>query len=104
MPEATKVSRRDVLKTAGAVSVASAATLAAPHIRKVKAAGNQVSYGVIGTGSRGTYLLQHLQNVDSGRCVAVCDIFEPNLKKGIDAAGNTEHQIMRPVLPASWTD
>ena len=23
---------------------------------------------------------------------------------GIDAAGNTEHQITRPVLPASWTD
>ena len=88
MPEATKVSRRDVLKTAGAVSVATAATLAAPRIQKVRAAGDQVSYGVIGTGSRGTYLLQHLQNVDSGRCVAVCDIFEPNLKKGIAAAGS----------------
>jgi len=88
MPEATKVSRRDVLKTAGAVTAATAATLAAPHIRTVKAAGDQVSFGVIGTGSRGTYLLQHLRNVDSGRCVAVCDIFEPNLKKGIAAAGN----------------
>ncbi len=88
MPEGTKVTRRDMLKTAGTVSAAAAATLAAPRIQKVKAAGNQVAYGVIGTGSRGTYLLEHLRNVDSGRCVAVCDIFEPNLKKGITAAGN----------------
>ncbi len=88
MPEGTKVTRRDMLKTAGTLSAAAAATLAAPRIQKVKAAGNQVSYGVIGTGSRGTYLLEHLRNVDSGRCVAVCDIFEPNLKKGITAAGS----------------
>lgn len=88
MAEGTKVSRRDMLKTAGTVTAAAAATLAAPNIQKVKGANNQVTYGVIGTGSRGTYLLEHLRNIDSGRCVAVCDIFDANLKKGIAAAGN----------------
>jgi predicted dehydrogenase len=87
MAEGKNVTRRDVLRTAGAVSAAAAATIAAPRIQKVKAANNQVTFGVIGTGSRGTYLLDHLRNVDSGRCVAVCDIFEPNLKKGVAAAG-----------------
>ncbi len=89
MPEGTKVTRREMLKTAGTVTAAAAATtLAAPHIQKVRAANNQVPFGVIGTGSRGSYLLEHLRNVDSGRCVAVCDIYEPNLKKGVTAAGN----------------
>jgi predicted dehydrogenase len=89
MAEGKNPTRRDVLRTAGTVTAAAAATtIAAPRIQKVRAAGNQVAYGVIGTGSRGVYLLEHLRNVDSGRCVAVCDIFEPNLKKGIAAAGN----------------
>lgn len=87
MAEGTKLSRREMLKTAGTVTAAAAATMAAPAIQKVKAANNQVAFGLIGTGSRGTYLLEHLRNVDSGRCVAVCDIYEPNLKKGIVAAG-----------------
>jgi predicted dehydrogenase len=89
MARSSKPTRRDVLKTAGAVTVAAAASrLAAPAIRKVKAANNQVTYGIIGTGSRGQYLLRHLSKIDSGRCVAVCDIYEPNLKKGAAAIGN----------------
>ncbi len=88
MAKSTDLTRRDVLKTAGAVGAAAAATrVAGPYIQKVKGANNQVVYGVIGTGSRGTYLLNHLTKIDSGRCVAVCDIYEPNLKKGIAAAG-----------------
>lgn len=88
MAKSSDLTRRDVLKTAGAVGAAAAATrVAGPYIQKVKGANNQVVYGVIGTGSRGTYLLNHLTKIDSGRCVAVCDIYEPNLKKGIVAAG-----------------
>jgi hypothetical protein len=40
----------------------------------VKAANDQVQYGMIGTGSRGSYLLKHLKNIPAGRCVALCDI------------------------------
>lgn len=78
-------SRRDFVKTAGA---ATAAVVSAPAIQKVKAANDQVQYGFIGTGSRGQYLLKHINQTDRGHCVAVCDVWEPNLKKGADAAGD----------------
>jgi len=73
--------RRDFVKTAGAVAI-----VAAPAIQTIKAANNQVQFGMIGTGSRGQYLLGHLNKLDVGRCVAVCDIYEPNLQKGIKAS------------------
>ena len=66
--------RRDVVKAAGVAGAAAALTSfqGAPAI--VKAAPDQVKYGVIGTGGRGGYLLKHLTKVDNGRCVAVCDV------------------------------
>jgi predicted dehydrogenase len=71
----------------GAAGVAAAATIAgAPHFQKVKAANNQVQFAVIGTGGRGQYHLEHLNKIDSGRCVAACDIYEPNLKKAISVS------------------
>src|SRR5260370_11601127 len=67
-------SRRDVVKVAGAAGAAAALTRiqGAPAI--VKAAPEQVKYGVIGTGGRGGYLIKHLTKVDNGRCTAVCDV------------------------------
>jgi predicted dehydrogenase len=85
-------SRRDVLKTAGAVA---AAGLSAPAIRTARAATNKVPYALIGTGSRGQYLLRHMSKLDGGRCVAVCDIYEPNLRKGAQTIGGN---------PAQYTD
>ncbi len=79
--------RRQFVKAAGAVATATAAALPAPAIQKVRAANNQVLFGVIGTGGRGSYLLRHLTSIDSGRCVAVCDVYEPALKGGKEAAG-----------------
>jgi predicted dehydrogenase len=77
--------RRDVVKLAGAASVAAAASRlqGAPAIQKVKAANDQVPFGIIGTGSRGSYLLKHLNGIDNGRCVALCDIDDESLKKGL---------------------
>src|ERR1035438_5497564 len=77
------VTRRDFVKAASAVSAVAAALPAAkgaPFIQKVHAANDQVQYGFIGTGSRGTYLLKHLHETDAGRCVAVCDNWDVNLK------------------------
>ncbi len=85
------VSRRDFVKTAGAVTAAAAAVIPAvqgfPGIQKVRAANDQVQFGMIGTGSRGSYLLKHLKGIDNGRCVAVCDINADNLKHGVDTIG-----------------
>jgi predicted dehydrogenase len=86
------VSRRDFVKTASAVTAVAAAlpknrAQGAPFIQKVRAASDQVQYGMIGTGSRGTYLLKHLKSIDVGRCVALCDDWDVNLKRGVETVG-----------------
>jgi len=89
-------SRRDFVKAAGAVSAVAAAIPAvhgAPAVQKVRAANDQVQFGIIGTGSRGSYLLKHLKGIDNGKCVAVCDINPENLKHGFDTIGNNPKQF-----------
>ena len=91
MAQDQDVSRRDFVKAAGVASAVAAAIPAvhgAPAVQKVRAANDQVQYGIIGTGSRGSYLLKHLKSIDSGRCVAVCDIDEEHLNNGYNTIGN----------------
>ena len=88
MAQENDLSRRDLLKTAGALTAAAAVLEGAPAIQKVRAANDPVRYGVIGTGSRGSYLLKHLKNIDNGVCVALCDINPVHLQHGVDTIGN----------------
>ena len=88
MAQENDLSRRDLLKAAGAVTAAATALQGAPGILTAHAANDPVRYGMIGTGSRGSYLLKHLKNIDSGKCVALCDINPENLKHGVDTIGN----------------
>jgi predicted dehydrogenase len=88
MPEEADLTRRDFVKTAGAAAAAAAIIEGAPGIRTAHAAGEPVRYGMIGTGSRGSYLLKHLKNISNGTCVALCDIDPENLKHGVDTIGN----------------
>src|SRR5438128_9209642 len=85
MTQEKDLTRRDIMKAAGAAGVIAAAQKleGAPAIQTVKAANSQVQYGMIGTGSRGSYLLKHLKNIDNGRCVAVCDVNQDHLDKGV---------------------
>ena len=84
----SKPSRRDVVKLAGAASAA-----VGPFIQHVKAANDQIQYGFIGTGSRGTYLLGHLAKIDAGRCVAVCDIDPAHADKGAEVIGTNPQKF-----------
>lgn len=84
MPEELNPTRRDVIKAAGAATTA-AAVLGAPAI--LKATTDQVKYGIIGTGGRGSYLLKHLTKVDNGHCVAVCDVDDAHLDRGATVIG-----------------
>jgi predicted dehydrogenase len=87
--EEKDVSRRDFVKTAAAVSAVASALPKAegfPMIQKVRAANDQVQYGFIGTGSRGTYLLKHLKTTDVGHCAAVSDDWDLHLKQGAETA------------------
>ncbi|MCX6629867.1 MAG: Gfo/Idh/MocA family oxidoreductase [Candidatus Solibacter sp.] len=95
MAQEKDVSRREFVKAAGVVSAVAAAIPAvhgAPAIQKVRAANDQVQFGIIGTGSRGQYLLKHLKGIDNGRCVAACDINPESLKKGVDYIGSNPKQ------------
>ncbi len=78
--------RRDFVKAAGAATAAAAAlTSHGPFVRKGKAADSKIRYGWVGPGSRGFRLLErHMQHIDIGECVAICDIYEPNLKQAIE--------------------
>jgi predicted dehydrogenase len=89
MSNSADLTRRDAVKLAGAAGVAAAASQVqgAPWIQTVKAANNQMQYGVVGTGGRGSYLLKHLQKIDNGRCVAVCDIQQAAMDKAAQVIG-----------------
>ena len=87
MSEKNELTRRDAVKFGSAIA-ATAAVVAAPAIQTVRAATDQVKYGIIGIGGRGKYLLHHLSKVDNGRCVAVCDVDEEAAKAGVQLAGS----------------
>ena len=95
-----KVTRREAAKLAGSVAaalgvanVAATNLKGAPAILGVDAANERVSFGVIGTGSRGSYLLQHLKGIDNGHCVAICDINSDNLQHGYDTIGTNPQKF-----------
>src|SRR5437588_13093515 len=91
MAKEKDLTRRDVVKAAGAATVLAAARKVegAPAIQTVRAANDQVQFGMIGTGSRGTYLLKHLKDIDNGRCVALCDINKDAVDEAAKTIGNS---------------
>jgi predicted dehydrogenase len=86
MPQSSDPSRRDVLRTAAAITASTAtARVASASLQS----NNQIQFGVIGTGNRGSALQRALRGIASARCVAVCDVYQPNLDRGIANAGNS---------------
>ncbi len=49
-----------------------------------------VVLGVIGAGSRGTFVMTVFQKNPALRVGAICDVYEPNLEKGISAAAKAQ--------------
>jgi predicted dehydrogenase len=47
---------------------------------------NQVNLGVIGPGSRGTFVMGVFQKDPALRVGAICDVYEPNLENGVSVA------------------
>jgi predicted dehydrogenase len=91
MSETPNPTRRDVVKAASVITAAAAVSQlqGAPAILKVRAASEQMKYGVIGTGGRGAYLLKHLAKVDNGHCSAICDFDDQKLDKAYATIGTT---------------
>ena len=84
------LSRRDFLKTGttAAVSAASLAAVGAPAILRGRNLNSRINFGVIGTGSRGCYLMRVMAKQESVTVTDVCDIYPPHLQQGVQASGN----------------
>jgi predicted dehydrogenase len=66
------------------------AAILAPEVlaaHKCVPASDQVNVGVIGVGSRGQWLMQHLLQVPGARITALCDVYEQRLAEGRQIAG-----------------
>ncbi len=96
MASKKRPTRRDVVKMAGAATAAAAAAARlaeSPRIGKVRAASNVVQYAVIGTGSRGTYHIRHLNGIDGARCVAVCDVKDEAVRQAAETSKDKPAQF-----------
>lgn len=80
------MTRRQAARITGAAALGAAAAPLAPFVQEARAAGGEVPFGVIGVGARGQQLVSHLNQLDAGRCLALCDIDEANLRKAAAAA------------------
>ena len=83
MEKEQDVTRREFLKTAAAAAAVTALP-GAPAILANPGPSDAVPYGIIGTGTEGCTLLRFLSTIPEGRCLANCDIYPPNLKKGVE--------------------
>src|SRR5690348_4760058 len=54
---------------------------------RAETTGQSLNWALIGTGSRSLDLLRPLSTITVGRCVALCDIYRPNLEKGAKTIG-----------------
>ena len=93
MSRKNHVNRREFVAAAGAAAVIVPRLKAAPPPKPNISPNSVVNYGFIGPGSRGQQLLQHLSKIETGRCVAMCDIYPPNLEKGIQTLGQSPERI-----------
>lgn len=56
-------------------------------VREKVTPADTIRLGVIGTGSRGQYLMSHLNLIPGIQLVAVCDDYQPNLDRGVEMTG-----------------
>jgi predicted dehydrogenase len=72
------------------VSALAAAPIFVP--RRAWGANDRLSYGLIGSGGRGRYLQQNFNKLGA-ECVAVAEVYEPNLEAGIKASPNAKRYV-----------
>ncbi len=91
-----EVNRRAFLRNTGAATAAyfigsqlPADAFEAPQSQPqpTPGAGRPVNIGIIGTGSQGQADLKQMVKVSGVKVLGVCDIYPPNLKKGVEIAG-----------------
>lgn len=81
-----EINRRDFVKRAALTTAGVSLSMAGLNTRRVLGANDRVRLGVIGTGRQG---LDNMRNFmrHGVEVAAVCDVYQPNLDKGLQAAG-----------------
>ena len=92
MSHTTDVTRREFAKSVAAWgATVGLANLEVPDLlaNAGNDSGEAVPWAMIGTGSRGLELLRPLSKITTGSCVALCDNYPVNLKKGVETIGGS---------------
>jgi len=82
-----EINRRDFMKRATVTAVGAGLSLSALSARNVLGANEKVRVGVIGSGQMGIANMEAFLKHPQVEIVAVCDVYQPNLNKGLKAAG-----------------
>jgi len=91
--------RRDFMKRAAFATAGVSLSMAGFSTTKVMGANDRIRLGVIGTGRQGTDDMQNFMK-HGVEVAAVCDVYQPNLDKGLEAAGGkaTAYKDFRKIL------
>ncbi|HUU13830.1 MAG TPA: Gfo/Idh/MocA family oxidoreductase, partial [Terriglobia bacterium] len=81
-----EINRRDFMKRAALTSATVSLAMSGLSTRSVLGANDKIRLGVIGTGRQGVDNMQNFMQ-HGVEVAGVCDVFEPNLEKGLKAAG-----------------
>jgi predicted dehydrogenase len=89
MMKRSKVSRRNFLETTtlGAAGLMLSSSNA-KAFASLQGANERVNIGHVGAGGQGSSLIRSLAQLPNAKITAMCDIFEPNLKKGVSLSGS----------------
>jgi len=61
------------------------------------AAGGRVNLGLIGAGSRGTYVMTEFQKDPGVRVTSICDVYEPNLERALGTVKKAQSESAKAV-------
>ena len=81
-----EINRRDFMKRAALTTAGVSLSMAGLSTRSVLGANDRIRLGVIGTGRQGIDNMQNFMR-HGVEVAAVCDVYQPNLDKGLAAAG-----------------
>ena len=100
-----EINRRDFIKRAAAVTAATSISMAGLSTGKVLGSNDRIRLGVIGMGRQGTDNMQNFMK-HGVEVAGVCDVFEPNLQKGLQTAGGkaTTYKDFRKLLDDKTID
>jgi len=81
-----EINRRDFMKRAAVATAATSLSMAGLSSGSVLGANDRIRLGVIGTGRQGIDNMRNFMQ-HGVEVAAVCDVYQPNLEKGLKAAG-----------------